>query len=173
MVNNINRKRAVSFLMRVMLYCSALVFSLFLLKHPPPSLVNWESLDDVRETGSELFLQCFVTCCGSNRHPRNVVLNELRYFVAAQEIYREKHLRYGSIPELVSEDLLDKSWLLPQHRSYKYSLFVYTEYEFEVVAIVMPNDYGCERNYFVDQSGVTRWAKGNVPNRQSSPVDQK
>lgn len=173
MENKGKSKSSRSFFLRMILYTLVITMSVFLFRYPHSIVLTWESLKGMRVMGSEFVLQYFTTSCGSNRNPRNVVFRQLRRFSAAQESYREKHLRYGSIPELVSADLLDKTWLLPQYQRNKYSLFVYTEYEFELVAIAMPNDYGWERNYFVDQSGVTRWAVGEVPNRQSHPIDQK
>ena len=173
MENNSERKGSRSFLLRVILYILVITMSVFLFRYPHSIVLTWESLRSMRVMGSEFVLQYFTTSCGSNRNPRNVVFRQLRRFSAAQESYRERHLRYGSIPELVSANLLDKTWLLPQYQRYKYSLFFYTEFQFELVAIAMPNKYGWETNYFVDQSGVTRWAVGEVPNRQSSPIDQK
>lgn len=107
------------------------------------------------------------------RQPSNRTSGKLSTYHASQEIFHREHGRYGTIPELVSAGYLDKTWLCSQRQYYQLTARVLSEYEFELVAVATPNDYGWETNYFVDQSGVIRWADRKIPNRNSPALGSR
>ena len=120
-----------------------------------------------------LALFLWISYKGQYRQPSNRTSGKLRTYCQAQEIFHEKHWRYGTIEELVSAGYLDEIWLIPERQHYQFTVFMVSDWEFDLVAVAMPNDYGWERNYFVDQSGVIRWADRKIPNRNSPALGSK
>ncbi|HWS52878.1 MAG TPA: hypothetical protein VN228_02015, partial [Pyrinomonadaceae bacterium] len=104
-----------------------------------------------------------------NEMAATMTLNSLR---SAQEIFRGKEgrERFGTLEELLAEDLVEKSE------------FERTEYSFELHALgdrfeatATPKNYGKtgRRSFFLDQTGVIRGAdhKGKPATAQDPPID--
>jgi hypothetical protein len=92
---------------------------------------------------------------------------------SAQERFKvEKQMqRYGTIEELIKEDLIEK-WVFERQQEYKVELTVSGD-KFEATAV--PTNYGKtgRRSFFVDETGVVRAAdhQGKPATVEDPPVD--
>ena len=94
----------------------------------------------------------------------------VRIMVLAQVTYENRYKTYGTLEELVGEDLLDESLGSGTKAGYQFWIQNVTKHSFEVYAIPTKTGTSGQRGFFADETAAIRYSTDGSPPGPSSPA---